>query len=170
MEHKYTITGPYYGDRYIGWVRKNDSVQTGGHPFTKETYPGTLDKVIESVIELARSLNSAIITRNDIFIEPCANNLLLEGIHTVAVTNTVPTAPAQVGGTHYSKSEITCPHCGKPLQHWDVYRLFPYLVATATKYLWRFRDKGGVEDLKKAMSYVAKLIETESKLAVESIF
>ena len=34
-----------------------------------------------------------------------------------------------------------------------------YLVGNVIKYLWRFEDKGGVEDLKKASWYLNKLIE-----------
>lgn len=61
----------------------------------------------------------------------------------------------QEGGTHYSA------HGQKDLQHWDVVRIFDlgYLIGNATKYLFRWRNKNGVEDLKKAIHYIEKQIE-----------
>jgi hypothetical protein len=72
-----------------------------------------------------------------------------------------PANNRQVGGQHYKLNAVKCPHCGGELQHWDIYRFFPYLVGTITKYLWRWRDKNGVQDLDKARHYLDKLIETE---------
>ena len=64
----------------------------------------------------------------------------------------------QEGGSHYK---------GKGIQPWDyiVANNIPFLEGNAIKYLTRWRDKGGVEDLKKARHYIDKLIETaeESK-------
>ena len=37
-----------------------------------------------------------------------------------------------------------------------------YLEGTAIKYLTRFRKKNGVEDLKKAIHFIEKLIEIET--------
>ena len=65
----------------------------------------------------------------------------------------------QVGGTHYQKNVVCCPHCGGQLQHWDVYKFFPYLVGTIAKYLWRWRDKNGLQDIDKASHYLQKLLE-----------
>lgn len=58
---------------------------------------------------------------------------------------------AQVDGTHYSK--------GGTYQHWDwVSEInLPYLEACATKYLTRWKEKNGIIDLKKAVSYMQKL-------------
>lgn len=58
----------------------------------------------------------------------------------------------QVSGTHYQKQAI---------QVWDYITSngIPYLEGNAIKYLSRWRDKGGVEDLLKAKHYVEKLIE-----------
>lgn len=55
----------------------------------------------------------------------------------------------QVGGSHYQAE----------YQHWDwaAETELGYLEANATKYVSRWRKKGGVEDLKKALSYVKKL-------------
>jgi Protein of unknwon function (DUF3310) len=58
----------------------------------------------------------------------------------------------QVGGDHYVKYAI------QPFDIIDCYGLNFY-AGNALKYLLRYRDKGGVEDLKKARHYVDKLIE-----------
>src|ERR1700693_4622864 len=57
----------------------------------------------------------------------------------------------QVGGGHY-KAEY---------QHWDLVLKtgMGYLEGQATKYVARWRRKGGVEDLRKALHFVDKLIE-----------
>lgn len=60
----------------------------------------------------------------------------------------------QVGGNHYSK---------KSIQPWDyiVSNNMGYLAGNIIKYVSRYKDKNGVEDLKKAMHYLEKLIEVE---------
>jgi hypothetical protein len=61
----------------------------------------------------------------------------------------------QVGGQHYKKG-------GE--QHWDrIYRLYGrgYFVGCATKYLERYQDKNGREDLEKAIHFIEKLLELE---------
>lgn len=68
----------------------------------------------------------------------------------------------QVGGTHYQDNAVQCPHCGGTLQHWDIYKFFPYIEGVITKYLWRWRDKNGVQDLDKARHYLDKLFEVAS--------
>ncbi len=63
----------------------------------------------------------------------------------------------QVGGEHYKSKN--------GLQHWDLVEMFNlgYLIGCATKYLFRWRNKNGVEDLRKAVHYIEKQIETEEK-------
>jgi hypothetical protein len=63
----------------------------------------------------------------------------------------------QVGGEHYSK------HGG--LQHWDVVRHFDldYFQGQITKYVMRWKDKGGVQDLKKAAHFLEKYIEVAAR-------
>lgn len=58
----------------------------------------------------------------------------------------------QVGGDHYG---------GGDFQHWDLVVMtgMGYLEGTATKYLSRWRRKGGKADLEKALHYVRKLRE-----------
>lgn len=64
----------------------------------------------------------------------------------------------QVGGSHYQKA----------IQPWDAMEAWMthdefcgYLRGNVIKYVARYREKGGVEDLKKAKHYLVKLIETE---------
>lgn len=58
----------------------------------------------------------------------------------------------QIGGNHYEKQG--------EYQHWDLVGdcNIPYFEANATKYLSRWRDKGGIQDLQKAATYLEKRI------------
>lgn len=60
----------------------------------------------------------------------------------------------QVGGVHYAKHVI---------QPWDVIEEYglDFWAGNALKYLLRYQDKGGVEDLRKAVHYIEYLIERE---------
>ena len=60
----------------------------------------------------------------------------------------------QTGGDHYSKLAI------QPFQYSMANGLDP-MQHTAIKYVTRFRDKNGVEDLKKAIHVLEMLIEWE---------
>lgn len=66
-----------------------------------------------------------------------------------------------VGGNHYKISEATgnCPKCGSTIEHWDWAHNLRALEYASTKYLARWRTKGGLESLKKVIHYVQKLIE-----------
>ena len=63
----------------------------------------------------------------------------------------------QIAGNHYKKYG--------DLQPWDVVIKWNlgYLEGTALKYIARWRDKGGVEDIKKAIHFLQKLVETEEE-------
>lgn len=52
----------------------------------------------------------------------------------------------------------------KPLQVWDyvIANNLGYLEGNVIKYISRWRQKNGVEDLRKAKHYIEKLIEVES--------
>jgi hypothetical protein len=67
----------------------------------------------------------------------------------------------QEGGSHYRApgAEGQCPHCRGSIQHWDWALNLRGLEYAATKYIARWRTKGGLESLKKAIHYVQKLIE-----------
>jgi hypothetical protein len=61
---------------------------------------------------------------------------------------------SQIGGNHYKKFRIQpAEFCYK--------NNIPYLEATAIKYLCRWRDKGGIQDLEKAKHFIDLLIEFE---------
>lgn len=59
----------------------------------------------------------------------------------------------QVGGQHYKSS----------IQHWDYVAAngLGYFEGQITKYVTRWRSKGGIEDLRKARHFLDKLIELE---------
>jgi hypothetical protein len=61
----------------------------------------------------------------------------------------------QVGGSHYKD---------KAIQPWDYIASngLGYLEGNVVKYVSRWREKGGLEDLKKAQHYLTKLIEVNS--------
>lgn len=61
----------------------------------------------------------------------------------------------QVGGDHYQKA----------IQPWDYIAAngLDYFQGNVIKYVTRFRDKNGIEDLKKAQHYLQKLIELEEQ-------
>ena len=58
----------------------------------------------------------------------------------------------QVGGNHYKD---------KSIQPWDyiVANDLGYLEGNVVKYVSRWKNKNGIEDLKKAQHYLAKLLE-----------
>ena len=60
----------------------------------------------------------------------------------------------QHGGTHYKN---------KAIQPWDyiVLNNIGYLEGSVIKYVSRWREKGGVEDLRKAIHCLEKIIEVE---------
>ena len=62
----------------------------------------------------------------------------------------------QVGGDHYSKLAI------QPVTYINANRL-SYLQGNVIKYVTRYKDKNGVEDLQKAKHYIDLLIELEDK-------
>lgn len=61
----------------------------------------------------------------------------------------------QIDGNHYKKYG--------DLQPWDVIVAWNlgYLDGTALKYIARWRDKGGLNDIRKAIHFLEKFIEVE---------
>jgi len=61
----------------------------------------------------------------------------------------------QIQGTHYQTN----------IQPWDAITDWElgFLDGCAVKYLSRWRKKGGVDDLRKAVHFIEKLIEVETK-------
>lgn len=62
----------------------------------------------------------------------------------------------QHGGTHYKKLKI------QPVEY-IMANDIPYMEGNVIKYVSRWKDKGGIEDLKKAKHYLEILIENEQK-------
>jgi hypothetical protein len=62
----------------------------------------------------------------------------------------------QIGGDHYARNAI---------QPWDyiIANNLGYLEGNIVKYTTRWRNKGGVDDLRKVIHYAEKLIEVETK-------
>lgn len=60
----------------------------------------------------------------------------------------------QVGGKHYTNKKI---------QPWDVIEAnqMGFFDGNALKYIMRYKEKNGVEDLRKAIHYLERLIEME---------
>jgi hypothetical protein len=76
--------------------------------------------------------------------------------HLLQVSAQIRANEQQVGGAHYAV---------KAIQPWDfiIANDIGYLEGNIIKYISRWKDKGGVEDLKKAQHYLQKLIETHDK-------
>jgi hypothetical protein len=66
----------------------------------------------------------------------------------------------QVGGDHYKKYKI------QPVEYAMTNGL-NYCQANAVKYITRYRDKGGIEDLRKAIHNIEILIELEQNGRLE---
>jgi hypothetical protein len=60
----------------------------------------------------------------------------------------------QIGGSHYKKMGI---------EHWDyiLANNIPYMEAQIIKYVSRWRDKNGFQDLEKARHFLDKLMQWE---------
>lgn len=63
---------------------------------------------------------------------------------------------------HYNNSSAKCA-CGRPIECIDITRHMGFCLGNAVKYIWRYADKNGLEDLKKAAWYLNDFIEKESK-------
>lgn len=67
----------------------------------------------------------------------------------------------QVGGTHYKQLKV---QPWQAMEAWMTKEAFlGFLRGNVIKYVARADKKGGVEDLKKANHYLAKLIEIEEQ-------
>ena len=64
--------------------------------------------------------------------------------------------PNQIGGNHYSKLKID------PYEYAMENNLNP-LQMNAIKYITRYKDKNGIEDLKKALHTINRLIDYENR-------
>ena len=70
----------------------------------------------------------------------------------------VDTWKTQVGGHHYKKQAI------QPIEY-ILANSIPFAEGSVIKYVTRWRDKGGIQDLKKARHFLDILIDHEEKKA-----
>jgi hypothetical protein len=70
------------------------------------------------------------------------------------VTENLKAFDIQIGGDHYKHYAI------QPLQFIEANKL-SFAEGCVVKYLMRYKDKGGIEDLKKAKHYIELIIENE---------
>ena len=67
---------------------------------------------------------------------------------------------------HYTRGGIECIDAIEASM--EPAQFLGYLKGNALKYLWRYEDKGGIEDLEKCQWYVKKLKKKEKKLRKEA--
>tara|TARA_Y100001938_G_scaffold22442_1_gene28889 strand:- start:3248 stop:3475 length:228 start_codon:yes stop_codon:yes gene_type:complete len=65
---------------------------------------------------------------------------------------------------HYNSGDIECIDAIKESMTPEAFK--GYLKGNIQKYIWRYENKKGVEDLKKAQWYLNKLIKTLEKTKV----
>ena len=70
------------------------------------------------------------------------------------VTENLNAFDIQIGGDHYKHYAI------QPLQFIEANKL-SFAEGCVVKYLMRYKDKGGIKDLKKAKHYIDLIIESE---------
>ena len=80
----------------------------------------------------------------------------LENYQYLEGSATVNALKEQVGGDHYSKLAI------QPVTYINANGL-SYLQGNVIKYVTRYKDKNGLQDLQKAKHYIDMLIELEDK-------
>jgi len=64
---------------------------------------------------------------------------------------------SQVGGSHYRKLKI------QPVEYIHANEI-PFIEGSIIKYATRWRDKGGIDDLRKIKHFVDLLIELEADI------
>lgn len=79
-----------------------------------------------------------------------------EGLMEQHTTSTTTALGTQVGGSHYKDMKI------QPIEYCQLNRL-GYCESNVVKYVSRWRQKNGVEDLKKAKHCLDLLIELEER-------
>ena len=71
------------------------------------------------------------------------------------VLNNIPVNPVTTDPRHYNKLRI---------EPWDFIQQnkLDFFEGNVVKYICRWKNKGGVDDLRKAITYIEKMIEGES--------
>lgn len=59
---------------------------------------------------------------------------------------------------HY-QSSAACSACHREIECIDITRHMEFNIGNAMKYLWRYQQKNGIEDLKKAIWYIQDQIK-----------
>lgn len=111
------------------------------------------------------------ITKAGVVIWPVEAHTITYDGHLPKVMDIHTANTTQIGGAHYQSADATgkCPKCSAPIQHWDWSHNLKGLEYAATKYIARWRDKGGLESLKKAVHYIQKIIEIHFPGVVVSV-
>tara|TARA_R100000742_G_C4264732_1_gene82670 strand:- start:719 stop:937 length:219 start_codon:yes stop_codon:yes gene_type:complete len=65
---------------------------------------------------------------------------------------------------HYNSGDIECIDAIKESMTLEAYK--GYLKGNVQKYIWRYENKKGVEDLKKAQWYLNRLVKTLEKTKI----
>ena len=93
-------------------------------------------------------------------IAPFADQTLRQSVDDMrfAIASMTTANETQIGGDHYKE---------KTIQPWDFIAAnqLGYFEGNIVKYVSRWRDKGGIDDLKKARHYLDKLIELKDNQA-----
>jgi hypothetical protein len=84
--------------------------------------------------------------------------MLRKSLDSLGMMMTSPSDP--VNPSHYKQGEIECIDALAAATA-DLKGIDAVCTANAIKYLWRWKQKGGVEDLKKAHWYIDRLINTQ---------
>jgi hypothetical protein len=64
---------------------------------------------------------------------------------------------------HYTNGDAYCPQCERTIECIDVTRHMDFNLGNAVKYIWRWKNKDGVQDLKKAIWYIQDSINQAEK-------
>jgi hypothetical protein len=93
-------------------------------------------------------------------------NRALSGRQPITKGETMSANDTQIGGDHYTSKAI---QPWEAMEAWMSKEAFEgFLTGNSLKYLARWKDKGGVDDLRKAKHYIEKLIELETQVKDES--
>jgi hypothetical protein len=88
------------------------------------------------------------------------------GLNTGKQAATAGANSRQVGGRHYYETDAA-----SGMQHWDWVseQKMDYFQGQITKYVWRWKKKGGLQDLQKAQHYLEKYMEVWRQYAPASM-
>lgn len=98
-------------------------------------------------------------------------DLIVQGIVGDTAVERTYRAPVNAGGSGVNARQVGGVHYGlTQFQHWDMVALFQldYFQGQVTKYIMRWREKNGIEDLEKAQHYLEKYIEIEKNRTINA--